>query len=159
MAGNPPNNNLKEHEYLALYEALAANAKGRLFLAELLNRARPQDTRILFEAVGKIESALSVIQERLNPRQMAEELNRIAVVMQEVVANAHTHQPNLRNPTSEAIEPQGIAALTQASAELGLIADALDSRPIHQPRPLPLSSFRSLPANRDVLADDLELLD
>jgi hypothetical protein len=69
---------LNEREYEALVKALSSTAKGRAFLNEHVERARPEETRKLLDAVRQIEASLSVLREQLVPGRIAAELQRIA---------------------------------------------------------------------------------
>ena len=78
MAGAIQSGLLSEREFDALVNALSTTAKGRAFLREHIDRARPEETRKLLEAVRQIEASLSVVREQLLPESIATELNRIA---------------------------------------------------------------------------------
>ncbi len=83
MAGQEWPGHLNDHDFDEVHGALAATAKGRAFLREFAERARPDDTKSLFTALGRIEESLSLVRESLKPAALATDLNAIA----ETIAN------------------------------------------------------------------------
>ena len=79
MAGAIESGLLSEREFDALIRALSVTVKGRAFLQELAERSRPEETRNLLEAVRQVEANLSVVRENLLPSKLAQDLQRIAV--------------------------------------------------------------------------------
>lgn len=82
MAGQPQSGRLSEAEFDDLLQALSATTKGRLFLGEYMRRFRPQETRVLLEALQRIEAAMNVLRDQLEPERLAGELRRIATTIE-----------------------------------------------------------------------------
>jgi len=88
MASATQSGVLNEREYEALVKALSSTAKGRAFLAEHVERARPDETLKLLGAVQQIESSLSSLREQLVPDRIADEIARIAAELQRLESDA-----------------------------------------------------------------------
>lgn len=82
MAGQPQFGRLSEPEFDHLLQALSATTKGRLFLAEYVRRARPQETRMLLDALQRIEAAMNILRDQLEPERLADELRRLATTLE-----------------------------------------------------------------------------
>ncbi len=108
MAGAIQSGMLSEREFDAIVKALASTAKGRAFLREHIDRARPEENRNLLEAVRRIEASLSVVREQLLPESIAAELKRIA--------------DSLQHPVDDhaALRSRAVADLVRLAADLQL---------------------------------------
>lgn len=115
MAGQPQSGRLSEPEFIDLLQALSATTKGRLFLAEYLRRFRPEETRMLLDALQRIEAATEVLRDQLQPERLAGELRRLATTLEIAISGAD----------AEADPHQRKALLARVRADLARIADTL----------------------------------
>jgi hypothetical protein len=82
MAGQTRIGNISESDFNNLLKALSGTAKGRAFLAEFRRRSRPEETFLLLETLGRIESAMASVRDQLQPASLADELRRIAMILE-----------------------------------------------------------------------------
>ena len=118
MAGQPQSGRLSDADFEDLLQALSATTKGRLFLSEYLRRFRPHDTRMLLEALQRIEAAMNLLRDQLEPERLAGELRRLATTI-EIAASDNPGEPN--------DEQQRRALLSRVRSDLMLIAGNLSS--------------------------------
>ena len=82
MAGQTKIGNISESDFASLLKALSGNAKGRAFLAEFRRRSRPEETFLLLDTLGRIEAAMASVRDQLQPARIADELRRIAMILE-----------------------------------------------------------------------------
>lgn len=128
MAGQPQSGRLSEPDFDDLLQALSATAKGRLFLSEYLRRFRPHDTRMLLEALHRIEAAMNVLRDQLEPERLAGELRRLATTIEIAASDASADAGDgqqrsalLRRVRSDLLVIAGNLSSAEAPEETGRI--------------------------------------
>jgi hypothetical protein len=128
MAGQTRTSNISESDFASLLKALSSTGKGRAFLAEFRRRSRPEETFLLLEALGRIEAAMASVRDQLQPASLADELRRIAMILEIATDGAE-------------VDPEGdetarrMALITRGRSELMALAAGLadDPRPRADP--------------------------
>jgi len=92
MAGRTSFDDITESDFENLLRALSANRKGRAFLTEYRRRSLPEETSELLEALERIESTIGGVRDQLKPERIADELLRIAMLL-EIAADGTTADP------------------------------------------------------------------
>ncbi|MHA1188922.1 MAG: hypothetical protein ACTSSQ_00450 [Alphaproteobacteria bacterium] len=112
------------HDFEEVHSALAATAKGRAFLREYAERARPDDTKSLFTALGRIEESLSLVRDSLKPAALANDLNAIAETIANLAANGPKAIGSVNSDQDITISVDEIEKIT---LQIKALASALDS--------------------------------
>ena len=120
MAGRERLGHLSDREYEAVRSALMATAKGRAFLQEFAERARPDDTRALLLALRRMEESLALIRENLQPGTIAGTLRRIG----ERLSDLLNHGEVRSGGGSISISRQDIETIQN---EINMLSSALES--------------------------------
>ena len=97
-----------EEDYAAIAEAFMETSRGRWFLNEYAKRNRNADTRMVLDAVARIEQGLAAQKEESLQKE----------------ANLHREE-NLHRETLEAHQQQAAEAVAAATAARGNLNDAL----------------------------------
>ena len=118
MAGHMQSEQLNEEDFSEILYALSATAKGRHFLAEHLRRYRPQENRMLLDALHRIEATVRLLRDQIQPERLASEMRRIASTLDIAVEDA-------RETASSADDWRRGDLLARASADLTALALAL----------------------------------
>jgi len=125
---------ISEADYAALFDALASTHKGRAFLREFVERARPQQMRSIGEAIDRIEAHVASVRDELLPDALIDDLGRL----DERLAEA---QRALGQGDGEAAG----RALERARAEIAVVTAAFETFPEErgeEPSPLVLDANR-----------------
>ena len=118
MSGQMRTEQFSETEFSDLLQALSATAKGRFFLAEFLRRHRPQETRMLLDALRRIEATVELLRDQLEPERLAREMRRIA-------GNLDIAAEDARQGCADQGDAPLAVLLARASADLEALADSL----------------------------------
>lgn len=108
---------IREADYEAIEEALLQSARGRWFLAEFSNRNRSADTRMLLDAISRLESSM------LTPRRTTtaeKSLRHDLIEMSEAIAQTRREIAAMR-PSD-----QDESKFTNATEELDAIVEATE---------------------------------
>ena len=119
-----------EEDYAAISEAFMETSRGRWFLTEYAKRNRNADTRMVLDAVARIEQGLAAQKE--DSLQKEANLHREESLLQESLA---THQQQAADATAAATAAR--SNLSEALAAMrGAVeaAQAIGSRGARQPR-------------------------
>lgn len=151
---------LSDEDFSTVLEALSATAKGRHFLAEYIRRSRPPETRMLLDALQRIEAHLHRVREQLQPERIAGELRRVAAML----ATAEAARSGGSRAAAELL-----ALIESAVGDLLALAESLEPPDGAAPAPRPESARARLEkaavfapprlGGGDVIQDDLPLLD
>lgn len=80
----------REEDYHAISEAFMETSRGRWFLGEYAKRNRNADTRMVLDAVARIEQSLAAQRQPDSEKTLSEVLAAIAGVLEEARSNAST---------------------------------------------------------------------
>ena len=127
MAGQTRIGAICEAEFSSLLQALSATAKGRAFLAELQRRSRPEETFLLLESLGRIEAAMASVRDQLQPSRLADELRRIAMILEIATDGTEVDSDGDEAARRMALVARGRAELVTLAS--GLADDAANAPP------------------------------
>ena len=121
-----------EEDYAAISEAFMETARGRWFLTEYAKRNRNADTRMVLDAVARIEQSLAAQKEESLQKEVnlhrEESLHRKSLAAQQQAAEAAAAATAARNNLNDALAAmRGAVEAAQQSA-----AEALDSLALEQ---------------------------
>jgi hypothetical protein len=123
-----------ETDYEEIREAFLETARGRWFLGEYAKRNRHADTRMVLDAVARIEQTLETLQQPLADTQLAEILAMISNVVDQAAETAASAVDRLAIEERLAPIREGARILKQISwrwREIGTesrICDSIDSQ-------------------------------
>ena len=116
MVGQPVSGRLTDMDFSDLLQALSATTKGRLFLAEYLRRFRPQETRMLLEALQRIETTMASVRDQLQPERISAELRRLSTTLEIAISDSEFDTPG---------QAQRNALLNRIRFDLDILAESL----------------------------------